>query len=200
MTSRLHPAFPWSPALRYAAFLLTLALFPLLSAQGTKADYERALSLNPDDALAHNNLGTVYFATGDKKKAEKAFKKAIGINEKIASFHVNLGTLYFEQKKFDKGMAEWRKGLALDPGIMGKSDGINLAAAGRGPSPEKSYTMARIYASFGDVERALDNLQAALNAGFTDINLIRKEPDFDKIREDARFVAFMRTAAILTRP
>ena len=65
-------------------------------------------------------------------------------------------------------LEELRKGLAIDPTVIGKGDSINLAASGQGPTPEKSYMMARLYASFGDVERALDSLQQALNTGFTD--------------------------------
>ena len=114
---------------------------------------------------------------------------------------MNLGTLYFETKKFDKGMAEWRKGIAIDPGVMVKSEGISLAAASsRGPSSEKSYFMARLFASMGDAAHAVESLQQALNAGFTDMAAINTEKDFDPIRKDERFVEFMRTAALLSRP
>ncbi len=163
--------------------------------------FQRSIGLNPRYAYSHNNLGTVYFATSDKKHAERCFKKAISLNPNVASFHVNLGTLYFENKKFEKGMAEWRKGLAIDPGVMARSEGISLAAAGsRGPSSEKSYFMARLYASMGDAVHAVESLQQALNAGFTDMAAINTEKDFDPIRKDVRFVEFMRTATLLTRP
>jgi hypothetical protein len=59
--------------------------------------------------------------------------------------------------------------------------------------------MARVYASMGDVDRAVDNLQQALNSGFTDIDAIRREPDFDKIRQETRFVAFMQQASLITK-
>ncbi len=160
--------------------------------------FQRSIALNPKYSYSHNNLGTVYFAIADKKRAERCFKKGISINPNIASFHVNLGTLYFEQKKFDKGMAEWRKGLAIDPAVMAKSEGISLAtASSRGPSSEKNYFMARLYASMGDVTHALDSLQQALNAGFTKIAAITEEKDFDPIRKDERFVEFMKTATLL---
>lgn len=163
--------------------------------------FQRSIGLNPKYPYSHNNLGTVYFALAAKKRAERCFKKAISLNPEVASFHVNLGTLYFEKKKFDRGMAEWRKGLSLDPGVMAKGEGISLSAAiGHGPSSEKSYSMARLYASMGDVTHALDNLQQALNAGFTNIAAINTEKDFDPIRTDQRFLEFMKTATILTRP
>ncbi len=162
--------------------------------------FQRSIALDRKFAYAHNNLGTVYFAMNDKNKAEKCFKKAIALRENTASFHVNLGTLYFEKGKFEKGMAELRRGLMLDPGILAKSDGVNLSAASsRGQTTEKSYSMARVYASLGDVDRTVENLQQALNNGFTDIEAIRREPDFDKVRQDSKFIAFMQQASLITK-
>ncbi len=161
----------------------------------------RSIGLNPKYEYSYNNLGTVYFATGDKNKAERYFKKAIGINGNVASFYINLGTLYFEKKKLDKAMAEWKKGLTIDPGIMNRSEGVSLSAAGnRTNTGEKSYFIARLYASQGDVERAVENLQLALNAGFTNIDAIRTERDFDPIRQDEKFQTFMKTATVLSKP
>jgi tetratricopeptide (TPR) repeat protein len=163
--------------------------------------FQRSIGLNSKYPYSYNNQGSVYFAMLDLKKAERYFKKAITMNPNVASFHVNLGTLYFERKRFDKGMAEWRKGLALDPNIMNKGEGISLSAGiNRGPSIEKCYFMARLYASMGDADHAVENLQQALNAGFTDLEAIRTEPDFDPIRQDQKFLAFMKTAALLTKP
>jgi len=165
------------------------------------AAFQRSIGLNPKYEYSYNNLGTVYFASNDKRNAERYFKKAIGINPGVASFHINLGTLYFERKKFDKGMAEWKKGLEIDPGVMNKSEGISLAAAGtRNNTGEKSYFMARLYASLGDAEKAVENLKLALNSGFTNIEAIRNERDFDPIRQHEKFQAFMKTASVLNKP
>ena len=93
------------------------------------------------------------------------------------------------------------KGLAIDPSVLGKSEGISLAAAGAQISPtERAYFLARLFASMGDAERAVESLKQALNSGFSDIHAIRKEPDFDPIREDQRFLAFMKTATLIAKP
>jgi tetratricopeptide (TPR) repeat protein len=163
--------------------------------------FERSIGLNPKYPYSYNNLGTVYFAGGAKKQAEKYFRKAISLSPNTASFHVNLGTLYFELGKMQKGMVEFRKGLAIDPAIMGKSESISLSAAGAQRSPtERAYFLARLFASMGDAERAVENLKQALNAGFLNLEAIRKEPDFDPIREDQRFVAFMKSANLIAKP
>jgi len=163
--------------------------------------FYRCIGLNSKYAYPYNNLGSVYFASDDKKKAEKYFKKAIGLNEKIASFHINLGTLYFEKKEFERGMAELKLGLSLDPNIMNRSEAISLAASGSQESAtERNYLMARLYASVGDAQRAVDSLELALNGGFTDLDAIIQEPDFDPIRKDKLFLDFMQNAELLLRP
>jgi tetratricopeptide (TPR) repeat protein len=165
------------------------------------AAFFRAMGLNPKYAYPFNNLGSVYFAQDDKKKAEKYFRKAISMNPNVASFHINLGSLYFEQKEMNKALAELKKGLSLDPNIMNRSESISLVAAGSQNSPtERSYMMARLYASIGDAQRAVDSLQSALNAGFTNLEAIVQEPDFDPIRNDPKFVDFMKNATLLLRP
>ena len=164
------------------------------------AAFQRSVALDPKFAYAHNNLGTVYFALDDKRNAEKCFRKAISIQDNAASFHINLGTLYFEKGKYEKGMAEIRKGLLLDPGVLERGEGVSLAASSsKLQSTERSYSMARVYASMGDVDRAVESLRQALSNGFTDLAAIRKEPDFDKIRQDAKFVDFMREASLITK-
>lgn len=163
------------------------------------AAFQRSIGLNPKYSYSYNNLGSVYFAMADLKKAERYFKKAISTNGSVASFYVNLGSLYFERKKPEKGLAELRKALSLDPKVMSKGEAINLAAgSNKGPNAERNYSMARIYASLGDVDHAIDNLQQALTAGFTNIAAIRTEPDFDPIRQNEKFVAFMKSAGLLT--
>jgi tetratricopeptide (TPR) repeat protein len=163
--------------------------------------FKRASALNPKYPFPYNNLGSMYFARQDLKMAERLFKKAISINTQVASFHLNLGRLYFESKKRDKAMLELRTAVALDPSVMERHSGTTISATStRGPSSETNYSMARVYASVGDAIRAVESLQQALNAGFTNIQAIEKEPDFDPIRDNQLFVAFMQTAALVLRP
>jgi len=160
--------------------------------------FERAIALDPKYAYSYNNLGSVYFATDNRKKAEKYFRKAISLNAKDASFHINLGTLFFETGKFEKGLEEWRRGLSLDPEIMKRSEGSGLVAATtQKNNAQRNYFMARLYAAAGDVERALENLQLALKEGFTDLEALQTETDFNPIRKDEKFVEFMKQARLL---
>jgi tetratricopeptide (TPR) repeat protein len=159
--------------------------------------FNRAIALQPKYAYAYNNLGSVYFAENNKKKAEKLFRKALSLYGNEASFYINLGTVLFEKKKFDQGLQEYKKGLALDPEILRKNADAVVANIGTKISPDKNYHMARLYAILGDTERAVETLKQAITDGFVDLKAIQTEKDFDPIREDPKFVDFMKYASTL---
>jgi tetratricopeptide (TPR) repeat protein len=162
--------------------------------------FTRSIGLNSKYSYAYNNLGSVYFAQDSKKKAERYFRRAIGLKNDEASFHVNLGTLFFESKRGAKGLEELRKALALDPDILKKTEGLSVAKSGsQKNSSETNYLMARLFASMGDAELAVEKLKSALADGFTDLDSLRKEHDFDPIRQDEKFIAFMKYATQLLK-
>jgi tetratricopeptide (TPR) repeat protein len=160
--------------------------------------FQNALDLNPKLSYAWNNLGTLYFSQRKLKRAEKYFKKAIHLKSDEASFHVNLGKLYLDKKKYAKAKIEWNKALDLDPDALTKSS-ANLGVDG-GTAPNRYYyRIACFFASIGKAEPAMENLQLAYNNGFSDIKAIEKEPDFNPIRQNKRFVEFMKELSLQIR-
>ncbi len=154
-----------------------------------------SIALNPKYSYSYNNIGSVYFADNNKRKAESCFRKAISLKNDEASYHINLGTLLFENKKYEDGLQELRKALTLDPEILKRTEGSGLVAAiSQKNTAEKNYFMARFYASQGDTDRAVESLQLALANGFTNLEAIRTEKDFDPIRKQEKFIAFMKYA------
>lgn len=160
--------------------------------------FRRSIGLNPKYAYSVNNLGSVHFALKELKKAEKYFKKAIKMKSDEPSFYMNLGSLYFEKKKYEKAMAEWRKGLALDSDILSKRNNVSMIGA-TSPSKERSYFLARLHASAGNVPAAIRSLEQAYADGFTDIAAVENEPDFDPVRKDERFIEFLNNLKVLIR-
>lgn len=157
--------------------------------------FQASITLNPKYPSSVNNLGSAFFANGDYKKAEKYFKKAIKMKTDDASFHLNLGTLYFEMKKPEKALREWRTSLALDPDALSRENPLNVSISGEGIAPkDRFYFSARIYAAAGNVPKIIESLEKALLNGFSDIEAIRTNPDFDPFRKDERFVKFMEAA------
>jgi tetratricopeptide (TPR) repeat protein len=159
--------------------------------------FMRSIELNPKYPFSYNNLGSVYFAQKNLKKAEKYFKKALSLNNNEASFHMNMGSLYMERKQDEKGMAEWRKAMTLDPNVL-KNNTLNLVG-NSASAAERRFNVARLLAPSGDVDQVIENLKQAITEGFTNLDAIRKEKDFDPIRDDKRFIDFMENAAVLIR-
>lgn len=157
--------------------------------------FKDSLALNSKFSSAVNNLGSAYFASGNFKKAEKYYKKAIKMKEDDASFHMNLGTLYFEMKKTEKAIREWRTSVALDPNILDRDNPLNLSIDRDGiPQKDRYYFMARVHAVAGDVPKMIESLEKALLNGFSDIEAIRTDKEFDPYRKDERFLKFMESA------
>lgn len=164
-----------------------------------KGAFVRSMELNPKFPYAVNNLGSVFFAQRNLRKAERYFKKAINLKGDEASFHVNLGSLYIERKKPDKAMAEWRKSLALDPDVFSKSSAVSLTGAGNSSPKDRSFFVARLFAITGNVDLAIENVKLAITQGFSDVEAIEKQHDFDPIRKDPRFEEFIKDVSLLIR-
>jgi tetratricopeptide (TPR) repeat protein len=111
---------------------------------------------------------------------------------------MNLGSLYLEKKKRDKALAEWRKSLELDPRIFSRRSAASLSSSGSS-LPERYYFLARLFALNGNMDSVIENLKLAVANGFTDIEAIKKEHDFDLIRKDERFIKFLKDASLLIR-
>jgi tetratricopeptide (TPR) repeat protein len=187
-----------NPNNEYVYNRLGIAYSQLKYYEQAGAAFTRSIELNPKYPYSYNNLGSVFFAQKNLKKAEKFFRKALAMKGDEASFHMNMGSLHLEKKRHDKAMEEWRKGLALDPNILSKNTSISLIG-GSTSTKERHYFMARLAASAGDVEVAIENLKKAITDGFDDVDLIRTEPDFDKIRTDKRFVEFFDNISLLIK-
>ncbi len=160
--------------------------------------FRHAMALNPKYPYPYNNLGSVYFAQRALKKSESYFKKAISVKENEASFHMNLGSLYLERKKPEKAMAEWRRSLEIDPNIFSKRSAASLSSNSSSPM-ERNFFLARLFALNGNVELAIENMKLAITNGFTKIETLDQIRDFDPIRQDERFIEFLKEAALLIK-
>lgn len=116
--------------------------------------YKKEIELKHDDAMAHYNLGCIYWALNEWKKAEEEWKKAIKYEKEArdredraeiiknplaismivlkrpASYraHKALGWLYLKKDLADKALKEFKKAIELEP-----------------DDPEPYYELGKIY-------------------------------------------------------
>lgn len=76
--------------------LVTLGILSQIQAQtwrNSQTLLTYTLSLNPDSAIAHNNLGTIFMDQGDDERALKEFDLAIKSNPRLMNAWINRGNI-----------------------------------------------------------------------------------------------------------
>jgi len=86
--------------------------------------FKKAITLDPEYALAHSVLGKTHLMewtfgwTEDLQSLERAFKlaqKAVALDDSLPSGHRLLGDVYLWRKQHDQSIGEFEKAIALDP-------------------------------------------------------------------------------------
>jgi predicted O-linked N-acetylglucosamine transferase (SPINDLY family) len=87
--------------------------------------YLRAVSIQPQLAKSHHNLGLVYEQQHNWEAAIKYHTQAIAIHPNYTKAHYRLGLIYRRQQQFTPAIGEFSQVLALDPSHQGAK--FNLA-------------------------------------------------------------------------
>jgi tetratricopeptide (TPR) repeat protein len=155
--------------------------------KAARAAYKKAIDLRKDYAEAWNNLGTIDHARGKYKLAIAAYSKAIQMNPQSPVFHKNLGSAWLARGDVEKALEAWSEAFRLDP-VAFEKDTVGVKAAG--VSLARQYFLyAKVLASRGDTERALEYLAKAHAEGFNDFGKVEKDQDFVSLIADPRYAA-----------
>jgi len=186
-------ALALNPASAPAHNLSGLAYFWQKDYQAAEGQFLKAVALNPSFASAYNNLGGVYAMKHQWSAAQEMLKKAISLSPDLASAHFSLGTVYFNLGEVEKGTDCFAKGITLDPDYFEKSStlivGLSMSDASLA---ELCFTFAELFASRENIERTVEFLNKAKQAGFHDWRRIAQEKDFEKIRGHPKIQEFLK--------
>jgi tetratricopeptide (TPR) repeat protein len=78
-------------------------------------NYQRTISINPNFALAHLNLGVLLQRNNHLKEAEQSYNRAIFADPNLAQPHFNLSRLFEGQSRLREAEQAYRKAVAADP-------------------------------------------------------------------------------------
>ncbi|MEA2082192.1 MAG: tetratricopeptide repeat protein, partial [Elusimicrobiota bacterium] len=73
----------------------------------------KAVKIKPSPGL-WNNIGNIFFETGNRPRAIEAYKNALSLNPEMVDSHFNLGYTYFYEGRLKEAAAEFREVLKRD--------------------------------------------------------------------------------------
>jgi tetratricopeptide (TPR) repeat protein len=154
--------------------------------------FRKAASVQPDYAPAQKNLGSTYAMMRQFERARQAYEKALALNPASASTYFSLGSVCFELGDRDKAMSYLARGLELDPDFLQKTgELVDLPMSGSSLA-EMYFSYARFYAGRGNLERTVEYLGRAKDAGFRDWGRVRQEKEFAPFLESPEMRKFLK--------
>jgi protein O-mannosyl-transferase len=165
-----------------AAVLILLAVATTLQAGFWKNSVtllEHALLCNPEDAVAHNNLGSALARQGNLDRARNHFEEALRIHPHYWAPLNNIGNILCDQGRAEEALPYYEAGLKARPdkALVHNNLGAALASLGRFReaishyqdalkiSPDMADVMnnlGRAYQATGSIDQAIDHYRAAL--------------------------------------
>lgn len=193
-----------------AKYYNKIAITEILLRHPEEAEKAAKKAVHKDKKMAEawNNLGVAHYFSGATSKRQgkiedaiRTYERAIALDPGDATFHGNMAAALMDLKQYDKGMAEYRKAMELDPNFFERNSENGITA--RMGSPEDraqfSFVMARLFAAMGNTERTLHYLRAAMEEGYPKIDDVYHEKEFAPVLNDQRFVALMKDRPVAVR-
>lgn len=108
--------------------------------EGSMQDYEHALSLDPENAVAYFGKGLILYYLKAYPASSEAFLRSAELDPKNADAYYNRGLALFEDKKIPEAISSYSQALSID----GQMYGAYL-------------NRARAYVAIGDTAKALQD-------------------------------------------
>ncbi len=161
--------------------------------EAAKKYYSRAVRKNPRYSEAVNNLGTIYYATKNYRKAVAQYKRALELSPNSASVHSNLGTAFFARKQFKEAAESYQKAIALDPEVFEHHSSYGELLQDRNVEERAKfhYYLAKTFAQAGNADRAIQYIRKSIEEGFKDRKKYLEEPEFAALQELPEFKEVM---------
>ena len=107
--------------------------------------YRKAVSLQPEIAELHANLGLMYYQTGKDEQAIDAFRQAIRLKPDLFVPHLFLGLDYSRLRRFHDAIPYLKQATVLNP-----------------TDPQAQTALAKAYAASGRTRLAIDAYRRAV--------------------------------------
>lgn len=127
-------------------------------------------------------------------KAEELYKKALSLSPDMISANYSLGILLSNLGRIEEGTRYLSRGIALDPDYLEKhKELVTMFSFLSFDMRETYFAYAKAYAAAGNIEKTVDYLDRAREAGLSDWQRILRETEFEKVRDDPRVKIFLKS-------
>jgi TolB-like protein/Flp pilus assembly protein TadD len=179
------------------------------------ASCNKAIEIDPDDFIAHWTLGRIYFTEGKLEPALALFRRVAEIKPGFYAGLLDVAQTCLALGRKEEAETVYAQWLALMPnyllqnpddararliyanqlGRVGRRDeavreGTKALVLSPG-DPVMLYNAACLYASLQEVERAIEALQQAFEAGYTNVGWMKNDPDLVSLHEHPEFQAML---------
>jgi len=171
---------------------LGIAYQQTLQLDNARKAYEHAIKLRPEYMEALNNLGTIYFARKSYRRAinwyNRALKTAPG-EAKSATVYENLSRAWFNRRDYARARDCMQTALHLDPDVFEHHGTVGqiLEETSIEERAKYHFYLAKVYATSGRNDVALQYLRKALEEGFKQKKSLEEEPDFAALKDLPEF-------------
>jgi tetratricopeptide (TPR) repeat protein len=141
---------------RSARFYLKLGNERLSEGRLTEAEeaFREAISRDPEDKLAHYNLGLTLLGLERREEAVESFERALEIDPDYRDAHFNLGTVMAEAGRFPEAITHFHRAYEIDPEDQEAHLGWVVALSRVGRLAEAIQELEKLLAEEPDLKEA----------------------------------------------
>jgi len=110
------------------------------------AEFQAAIAIKPDSAVAHNGLGLCCLRQQDYDAAAELFEKSVALDPAYAEAYSNLGGAYSLRLQFAQAEEAYRKALSLSPALAAPNYWLGILLTNLGRNEEGAALITRGYA------------------------------------------------------
>lgn len=165
---------------------------------------DRALTLDPLNALIHRVGWTVHYAARRYPQAAERAQEALRINANLAEGHSRLGMALLMQgktadalKQIELEQHKWSRlaALAIVRHRLGDRKAAEAAMAGLTGDKEvvSLYQQGQVLSQWGKPDEAVETLRVAYDQRDAGMTALRYDPMLDPLRKHPRFIILLKT-------
>jgi tetratricopeptide (TPR) repeat protein len=144
--------------------------------------HKKSIELNPNFHTAYGDLRVVYERLGEKEKHDQILQTLLEVYPRYLAQHPDdaRSHIYY----------------AIDLAHVGRTEEAKIEAArALDLSPADSlmmYNAACFYSRIGEAKLSVESLKNSIAAGLEDYEWIKRDPDFDSIRNEPGYIELMK--------